>query len=1286
MSEEIFGIGFGIDTSGLTQGQAAAMQTAGSLKNLANALAEQERASLAAASAHKANADAAAVAAAKSNEAAAAARTGAQAADQAEAAVNAQAAAILNALRAHQQEVEATRRAEEATRRAEEATRKKADADRKAAADAKVRADAEAKAAAEAENNSRFHVRLANALEAVGLKAQTGGLGIKAMSQAALGAGNALGSGQGLGGVLEGVGGSLMRLMPSMGGLGGALGVATGGSLLLAGAFATLISVTGKQQEEYALLEGRLKNIYGSASAASSVFGQLTDMAQKNGMAINQTAESYLRMARNNEAIGLTTAQLLDMTDAVQKLGRVSGASQGEMASAMLQFSQAMASGRLNGDELRSIMEQMPALTKAIADGLGVSVGQIRAMGAAGELTSDKITGALLKQLPKINEEFANLPETSSQSFQRVANNWDLLLSNMGQALNSSGIMVAVGDMMAAAVGAAAEAVRPETTAERYQRTKGIVEGTDFRSHLATPGGFGGLPGGASEADQKAFRDAQTDMIVEYYQGIINQAKENKQVYRAPYMRSEGVVKEIDPTAKNISEVTNNIKLLQDVVDRYNAKPELFEKAEVERIQKYPGYIAALQTQLSNMLPVYDAYLDKTAKMRLGAAAFGPVAGAGIAEEAKALIDSPANKGQNIGIGDAVWAVIDRRTASLEQQTAALNKDIAVQTLATEAIGKGSMAEIDAQVAQKRLNEEVTRFGNKIGPDQVSALDAFAEKTRALLIIQKEAADAQRLWNEQVQLGITAQINAAIQNGQTQGQVEALRRSLSAGAQFTPQLQGAAGSVMMGGGAGAVPSQYQGAIDAAAAATGVPASVIAAMIQRESGFNPNAVSPTGAVGLMQILPSTAKDPGYGLSPRDPSTLTDPVANITFGAQYFRARANNAGLDISTPQGLAAALRLYNGSSTAQGDKNYAENVMQFLPTGAQAVAAGASASDAAAMTGTLQHIADLEKQAQYLIAQGTAKTAAEAASMARQKEVDDAVGSAAPGQEEAVRAAVIAKQQADDKAYLAEKLRSQTSSADQAVLELSLAGKLTREKEIQLRLEAAMRDIRDKGMEVPPNYEQELRKQITKEVDAKHLAEQTVNPFVETWKAGASAIGSSLESAIREGIMTGKIEGDKILKSLIADIATAAMHQYITKPFVDMMGNMVGSADGNVFSGGRILAFASGGVFHSPRIFPMAGGAGMLGEAGPEAVMPLTRNANGKLGVVASGGGGNSVIINDYRSASAPALEQQESVGPDGRRALTLTIRDEVRDQIKGGAFDAPMRSSYGVQRIPTVR
>jgi soluble lytic murein transglycosylase-like protein len=140
-----------------------------------------------------------------------------------------------------------------------------------------------------------------------------------------------------------------------------------------------------------------------------------------------------------------------------------------------------------------------------------------------------------------------------------------------------------------------------------------------------------------------------------------------------------------------------------------------------------------------------------------------------------------------------------------------------------------------------------------------------------------------------------------------------------------------------------VPADLLPIYKAEAERTGVPVELLIAQHKQESNLNPGATGGAGEVGLGQILPSTAKSPGFGMAGVDPGALRTPAANIRFSADYLAARAKAAGADFKTPEGTVKALRAYNGG----GDPNYAQNVLRYVP-GAQKALAGGAAPPASA--------------------------------------------------------------------------------------------------------------------------------------------------------------------------------------------------------------------------------------------------------------------------------------------------------------------------------------------------
>jgi phage-related minor tail protein len=147
--------------------------------------------------------------------------------------------------------------------------------------------------------------------------------------------------------------------------------------------------------------------------------------------------------------------------------------------------------------------------------------------------------------------------------------------------------------------------------------------------------------------------------------------------------------------------------------------------------------------------------------------------------------------------------------------------------------------------------------------------------------------------------------------------------------------------------------------------------------------------------------------------------------------------------------------------------------------------------------------------------------------------------------------------------------------------------------------------------------------------------------------ADLSRLGESFGRVLVRSFASAIIEGRKlgdVLRSLALSLANMALSAAL-RPLGNLVGSLFGglfgSARGNVVSDGRILPFAEGGVVNSPVLFPLRSGAGLMGEAGPEAILPLARGADGKLGV--RGGGRNVSITVNIAASDVESFRQSQS-------------------------------------------
>lgn len=174
--------------------------------------------------------------------------------------------------------------------------------------------------------------------------------------------------------------------------------------------------------DQYKNLQARLKLAVTSQEEFNRADAALFEIAQKNRAPLAETVTLYARLAPSVQALGRSQADVLAATDAIGQAVSLSGASSEAAAGALLQLGQAFASGQLRGEEFNSVIEQTPRLAQAIADGMGVPLGSLRALAQEGKITSKAVLDALLKQRTRLAEEYASLPDTVSGALTRLRN------------------------------------------------------------------------------------------------------------------------------------------------------------------------------------------------------------------------------------------------------------------------------------------------------------------------------------------------------------------------------------------------------------------------------------------------------------------------------------------------------------------------------------------------------------------------------------------------------------------------------------------------------------------------------------------------------------------------------------------------------------------------------------------------------------------------------------------------------------------------------------------------
>lgn len=291
----------------------------------------------------------------------------------------------------------------------------------------------------------------------------------------------------------------------------------------------------------------------------------------------------------------------------------------------------------------------------------------------------------------------------------------------------------------------------------------------------------------------------------------------------------------------------------------------------------------------------------------------------------------------------------------------------------------------------------------------------------------------------------------------------------------------------------------------------------------------------------------------------------------------------------------------------------------------------------------------------------------------------------------AAKMALINAQKADETARQANAISAISANTDLDILKMqeSMAGTAAERKEIQKRILAAEIALQlAKEDEVinsqTASAEEKALARARREgivragdVQGRQIDQQNRGPveayaatltdtatqFEQAW-AGAL---KSTEDAFVNFAMTGKLSFRDLANSIISDMIRIAIQQAIIKPLMASFGFTF--ADGGVFQNGSVTPFAKGGIVNSPTMFPMSRGMGLMGEAGPEAIMPLRRLGNGRLGVESVGGGTQNVSVTVNVEGGQSKVQGDAGKAGQLGQVVAQAVRNELVVQKRPGGL-----------------
>lgn len=216
------------------------------------------------------------------------------------------------------------------------------------------------------------------------------------------------------------------NLTRGLGGLMGALGVSLG------------VQEVIELADEFNNLEARVRIATQSGGDFNHAMASIREIANQTSAPLSTTGELFNKLTSATKDLGYNQNQVVDLTRTISQAMAVSGGSAQSMDAAITQLAQGLSAGALRGDEFNSVVEQSPRLAQAMADGLGVSIGQLREMANNGELTAQVVGNALKSQADVIAKEFAQMPLSVSGSLTVLKNSLMSFIGEMDNELSGA--------------------------------------------------------------------------------------------------------------------------------------------------------------------------------------------------------------------------------------------------------------------------------------------------------------------------------------------------------------------------------------------------------------------------------------------------------------------------------------------------------------------------------------------------------------------------------------------------------------------------------------------------------------------------------------------------------------------------------------------------------------------------------------------------------------------------------------------------------------------------------
>ena len=990
-----------------------------------------------------------------------------------------------------------------------------------------------------------------------------------------------------------------------------------------AGAFAThqLIAFADTWNQ----LNGRLR--LASSSSDDYVESQrvLMEISQRTGTSLEANSNLYSRIAQSLRDAGYASADVAKVTETVATSLKLSGASTEEASSVITQLSQALGSGVLRGEEFNSIMENGGRLAKLLADGLGTTVGGLRNMANNGELTTDKIV-PLLTNVEILRKEFDTLPASVSGSAQKVQNAFLAWVGGANDAVGASSTLSGVLDGLA-------------NNIDDVANTAGILVGVGLARY------FGNMVGSVGQSTRAVLANTAAEVALAQAQvrgAQVSVAAGRQAVYRAQQARSAATSIEAQIVAeRNLAAAQASLNTA--LAGRASAVNNLTNTASVMSrlgsgvlgiLGGWPGVIIGAGAAM------YGLY-QHTQQVHKEAVGF-----ANNLDEINGKLQQMSVLGLRSTAADARTSLQAQKQdlADLDSQIAKVKESQAGLALIQEKYNKSPrLTYLNTFMDQADITEK-----NISLTDRLSQLEFEREKVAARI------AATQKLVNEASDLATQRAIQQAGAISILNGAYRLLNQTMAVIPTVEPKFVSPVVPV-----SNATPQQ-QTALERARRDNEMSSLSGLEKLHQQHVYEAEDLKLTGALYTQYIYnkDQAAKKDAAAAEAKKTSTAASNAQSkaereaASTAEQYSRKMADlSVAIDVQRVRATEGekASDLYAASH--QAGTKWTDEQRRAIQASSTELAKWTQKAD--------ENVRKQREQADALkdLTEATRKFRDEAT-----------LTSETRGMSDRQRSRFDETQQID-------RVFAKTDGGTEAIAQ-----------------RAAALDALDK----------KYKAIAASEADWTAGAEKGFKNWFDTASDYSSQTADLVNNSmtglignISDALSGNKVDWEDWSKSVLASMQKIILNAMLVNSLKSAGGGGLFGSLGGLFGGGDAtsagstpsgaysgaasgLKFAKGGVFDSPNLshfsnsiissptmFKFAKGDGLMGEAGPEAVMPLTRTPNGTLGVrmvgtTAAGGGGGEIHITQHINVSG-----------NGDAALNRAMQEAARQGAADGAKKA---------------